>query len=148
MNGYLRMARAQGKVGRIDSGLEATFAQQLRVLKVPTWQRNYQFLADRALEIDFAWPHVKFGVEIQGGVHAIKRVSERDSEKAALAILAGWTLLPITTDHVHTGRGVDWTQEVLLFLLSADNASRVPPHRLTHGVTPAQSDNSYIEVAR
>jgi hypothetical protein len=55
---YLKMARAQGKVDRLDSELEGLWQQQLRVHHVRPWVRNLVFLAGRKLELDFAWPDV------------------------------------------------------------------------------------------
>jgi hypothetical protein len=91
-NSFLRMARTQGKVERLDSAIEAQFAQQLRIEHAPPWERNVVFLPDRRLEIDFGWKDIKFAVEVQGAVHRVEDMFHRDAEKMALALLAGWTI--------------------------------------------------------
>lgn len=109
----VQLAREQMKIERIDSVLEATFALQARAEKFPPWVRNFVFLPDRRLEIDFAWPDLKFGVEIHGGVHRVGTHLERDAEKIALALLAGWTILPVASRHVRSGRAIAWAKSLL-----------------------------------
>jgi very-short-patch-repair endonuclease len=111
---FLRIARTQGKVARVDSKIEALFSQQLRVDRAPDWDRNFKFLApERDLELDFAWPRIKFAVEVQGAVHRITERFHADREKHALAILADWTILPVTGRHVRDGRAIQWAMEIL-----------------------------------
>jgi very-short-patch-repair endonuclease len=109
----LQLARAQGKVDRLDSALEATFAQQLRAEGLPAAERNYVFLPDRKLELDFAWPRARFSVEIDGAVHRITERFHSDREKHALALLAGWVILPVTGRHVRSGQAIAWARALL-----------------------------------
>ena len=109
----LQLARAQGKVDRIDSAIEAQFAQQARAEGLPQWQRNHVFLPDRRLEFDFAWPAVRFAVEIQGAVHRITGHFHRDAEKHALALLAGWIILPVTGRTIRSGQAIKWAKALL-----------------------------------
>lgn len=111
MNALLKMARAQGKVDRIDSPIEALFAQQARAEHLPPWERNFIFLPDRKFELDWAWPRIRFGIEIQGAVHAMHL--HRDAEKHALALLAGWTILPVTGRHIRAGQAIRWAKSLL-----------------------------------
>jgi very-short-patch-repair endonuclease len=111
---YMRMARTQGKLeGRPDSAIEGIFAQQLRIEHAPSYLRNYVFLPDRKLELDFAWVKIKFAVEVQGAVHRITERFHGDSEKHALALLAGWTILPVTGRLIRDGRAIGWAMELL-----------------------------------
>jgi very-short-patch-repair endonuclease len=109
----LQLARDQGKVGRIDSAIEATFAMQARAEGLPQWVRNHVFLPDRLLQIDFAWPALRFGIEVQGAVHRIGNHIHRDCEKQALALLAGWTILPVTGRHVRSGQAIAWARSLI-----------------------------------
>jgi very-short-patch-repair endonuclease len=110
----VRMARQQGKIpARIDSDIEAKFALHCGAENFPRWERNYRFLPDRKLEIDFAWPALLLGIEIQGAVHRITEHFHRDAEKMALALLAGWTILPVTGRHVRSGQAIAWAKSLL-----------------------------------
>lgn len=106
-------ALEHAKAVRIDSTIEAMFAQQAKAVKLPPWERNYRFLPDRKLEIDFAWVDIKFGIEIDGAVHRITTRFHADREKHAQALLAGWTILPVTGRHVRGGEAIQWAEELL-----------------------------------
>lgn len=96
------------------SKLERRFAQQLADNSyIPGHQRNYFFLPDRDLELDFAWPGVKVAVEVQGMAHRIKAKFKRDIEKRALALLAGWRVLEVGGDEVRSGRALEWLKVLL-----------------------------------
>jgi hypothetical protein len=96
-----------------ESKIERRFAQQLAESGLPGHQRNYFFLHDRDLELDFAWPGRKVAVEIQGMAHRIKGKFKRDIEKRALALLAGWKLLELDGASVRDGRGLEWLRQLL-----------------------------------
>ena len=96
-----------------ESKLERRFAQQLDEAGIRGHQRNYFFLRDRDLELDFAWPSLKVAVEIQGMAHRIKGNFKRDIEKRALALLAGWRLLELDGSRVRDGSGLEWLRELL-----------------------------------
>lgn len=96
------------------SKLERRFSQQLADNPdLPPHQRNYFFLPDRDMELDFAWPMVKLAVEVQGGVHRIKAMFMRDIEKRAFAMLAGWRVLELDDDAIRSGRGLQWLRTLL-----------------------------------
>lgn len=111
----LQLARAQGKVpARIDSPIEALFSLQLRFNHAPEHVRNYVgAIPGRKLEVDFAWPSLRMGIEVQGAVHRIKEHFQRDAEKHALALLAGWILLPVTGRQIRDGRAIGWALQLL-----------------------------------
>ena len=75
--------------------------------------RNYFFLPDRDFELDFAWPHMKIAVEVQGMAHRIKGKFQRDIEKRALALLAGWRVLEVDGASVRDGRAIEWLKQLL-----------------------------------
>lgn len=114
-SGLIRLAKAQGKIpaGRVDSAIEAQFARDCRIAGLPAWKRNYVFLPGRKFECDFAYPEVRFGVEIEGMVHRIEGRFKRDIEKHALALLAGWMILRVDGDSIRQGRAVPWAAELL-----------------------------------
>jgi predicted lipid carrier protein YhbT len=61
------------------SKIERRFDQQLVENDVPLYQRNYFFLPDRDLELDFAWPALKVAVEVQGMAIASRASSSATS---------------------------------------------------------------------
>ena len=96
------------------SKLERRFSQQLvDNPDIPAHQRNYFFLPDRDLELDYAWAPVKVAVEIQGMAHRIKGKWKRDIEKRALALLAGWRVLEVGGDQVRSGQALEWLRALL-----------------------------------
>jgi very-short-patch-repair endonuclease len=110
----VRMARQQGKIpARIDSEIEAKFALHCGAENFPRWERNYRIIPGRKLEWDFAWVGAKFAVEVQGAVHRIEAKFHTDAEKMALALLAGWTVLPVTGRHVRSGQAIAWAKSLL-----------------------------------
>lgn len=97
-----------------ESKLERRFSQQLADNPdIPPHQRNYFFLPDRDLELDFAWAPLKVAVEVQGMAHRIKGKFVRDVEKRALAMLAGWRVLEVAGDQVRSGQALQWLRMLL-----------------------------------
>lgn len=97
------------------SKLERRFEQQLaETPEIPPCQRNYFFLPDRDLELDFAWTESKIAVEVQGMAHRIKGKFKRDIEKRALALLAGWKVLEVAGDEVRSGQALEWLKRLML----------------------------------
>ena len=96
------------------SKIERRFSQQLADNPdIPPHQRNYFFLPDRELELDFAWPVDRVAVEVQGMAHRIKGKFRRDIEKRALAMLAGWRVLEVDGAAIREGRALNWLRELL-----------------------------------
>lgn len=96
-----------------ESKLERRLVQQLTDAGIHGWQRNYFFLGDRDLELDFAWPETRLAVEVQGMAHRIKGKFQRDIEKRALALLAGWRVLEVDGSAIRDGRALKWLKLLL-----------------------------------
>lgn len=96
------------EVKRRDSTIEATLALHIRASKLPDPKRNYVFLPDRKLELDFCWPELKLGVEVEGAVHRIKERFHGDIEKHALALIHGWTVMRVDGRAIRSGNAIDW----------------------------------------
>ena len=120
-----------GKSG--ESKIERRLSQQLAEHpEIPAAQRNYFFLPDRDLELDYAWPALRVGVEIQGQAHRIKGKFRRDIEKRALAMLAGWRVLELDGHSIRSGRGLEWLKALLGqvgALPGLANPAGLPPQR-------------------
>lgn len=96
------------------SEIEAIFDLQMRVEKLPKSQMNFQFDTSRGWMLDRAWPEYKLAVEIDGMVHRIKDRFERDIEKFAFALIAGWTVLHVSGKNVHNRKGVEWLKQLMM----------------------------------
>jgi hypothetical protein len=73
----------------------------VKALKLPIPQRNYRFCPTRKYEIDWAWPDLKIGIEIQGGIwskgaHARPLNILRDMSKRNLLTEYHWRVWEFT----------------------------------------------------
>jgi len=100
---------------------EETLAFQIRACGWPKPERNFRFLDGRKYELDFAWPTLKLGVEVQGGIFRIRsghrsiRGLLRDYEKANLAQLNGWIFLQFSAKEIRSGEAVTLIQDAIEF---------------------------------
>lgn len=95
------------------SVLERKLDQQIIEAGLPEPRRNWFLLNERNLELDRAWPAEKIAVEVQGMVHRIKGKFQRDIEKRALAMLAGWRVLEVDGAAIRSGKAIEWLKRLL-----------------------------------
>ena len=106
------------------SALEADFALQLYLLKhagqwsYPLPLREYRFAPPRRWRADFAWPQQMILLEVEGGLHSRGRHTrgqgyERDLEKYAAAVGAGWTVLRVGAKQIASGEALSILESVL-----------------------------------
>lgn len=99
-------------------------ADQCRLARLKPPLRNYQFALElgRRWELDLAWPvavetptgrYRGFGVEVDGCVHGIQAMRERDIEKAQAARKLGWDILRVSTRQVRSGEAIGLVIQVL-----------------------------------
>lgn len=96
-----------------ESDIERRFAQQVRAKGLPPPEREYFHIAGRDFRLDFAWPAIMLGVEIQGMAHRIKAKFHADCEKRILAQMAGWTVLELSGDMVRHETGIAYVVEMI-----------------------------------
>ena len=96
------------------SKLERRFDQQIEEAGLPPPKRNWFFLNGRDFELDRAWPAKKVAVEVQGMAHRIKGKFQRDIEKRALALLAGWRVLEVDGKSIRDGRAIEWAKRLVI----------------------------------
>jgi hypothetical protein len=109
--GITRFLAEQGhkRLPRLNAAEEA-FAGWLKILDLPQAVRNYRFAPLRKFELDFAWPKLLIGVEIQGGIWRAKGGAHtglghlRDMDKNNLAVELGWRVWQFDTDDAKSGR--------------------------------------------
>jgi very-short-patch-repair endonuclease len=117
----LKRARAAAKATRIPKELspgEEAFWQHCVVCGL-TPEREYVFAAPRKLAFDFAWPHNKVAVEIDGGTafgksrHSRGQGFVNDCQKFNEAAKREWLVFRFTTEMVLRGEAIDLMVEVL-----------------------------------
>ncbi len=67
------------------------------------WYREFTFHAERDWRLDVACPDIALGVEVDGGVHRIKKRFLADIEKHNALVLSGWRYLRVTPAQVKSG---------------------------------------------
>lgn len=93
------------------SQVEELFALQCKALKLPAPLREFRFAAPRRWRLDFAWPHLRIGVEIHGGIHAGGRHTrgtgfENDRRKINAALALGWRVYEFSSGMVENGEAL------------------------------------------
>ena len=91
-----------------ESEIERRFAQQIRAANLPEPEREYYHITGRDFRLDFAWPAIKLGVEVQGMAHRIKGKFHADMEKRILAQMNGWLVMEISGDMVRHDTAIGW----------------------------------------
>jgi very-short-patch-repair endonuclease len=82
------------------------------------FEREFHFVPTRRYRFDFRIG-VDLAVEIEGGVHGLKRQFRSDLSKHSLALLHGWRVLRVSPEQVRTGEAVK-----LIILLQAGACRR------------------------
>jgi hypothetical protein len=111
-----KAARAPGKRRRMSPTEELEV--QMQAAGVPAWTPEHRFHATRRWRLDYAWPERLVAVEVHGGTWADGRHTRgagfaSDREKMNTALLVGWRVLEVTTDHVRSGQALSWLEEAL-----------------------------------
>lgn len=115
------------------SRLELVFEQQLIDAGI-FCEREYRFDAKRKWRFDFAWPSVKFAVEIEGGVFSSGRHTRgvgfsADLEKYNAAARQGWRVFRYTSKHIANNEAIREVFEAL-GLLAWGTDKMVPGRKL------------------
>jgi len=79
---------------------------------------EFRFHPVRKWRFDLAWPHVMLAVEIDGGLfinggHSRGAQREKDYEKDAHALIAGWRVLRVSTGQMRSGQAVEWVKAII-----------------------------------
>jgi very-short-patch-repair endonuclease len=69
---------------------------------------EYRPFKERLWRIDFAWPDLSLGIEVDGSVHRIKSRFHGDLEKNAALLLAGWRILHVGREQIKNGKALEW----------------------------------------
>lgn len=122
------------------SPLESLLLTQIQAAGLPTPERELAFHPKRRWRFDFAWPAPQLAVEVEGGTwvggrHSRGKGFERDCERQAEAMLAGWSLLRVTEGMVRDGRAVRLIERALAALWGAGKDEVAAEYRVTRQAT-------------
>lgn len=95
------------------SKLELAMLEQMERACIETPHCEHRPLEWRKYRLDFAWPKMRKGVEVQGMVHRIKGRFRADIEKRAELLLAGWSVLEVDGESIKDGRALEWLKRFL-----------------------------------
>lgn len=92
--------------------------QQVQLVGLPKPVAEFRFHPTRRWRFDYAWPDRSIAVEVDGAVwtggrHTRGAGVEKDCEKYAEALLAGWRVLRVTTGQVKSGQALTWVERLL-----------------------------------
>lgn len=83
-----------------ESDAETRFLQLCRHAGLPEPERQYEVVVDRRYRLDFAWPDVRLGAEVDGReVHGPEALGP-DLRRQNRILLAGWLLVRVTWEDV------------------------------------------------
>ncbi len=113
-----------------QSGYEVHLVFQLKALKLPPPETQWQFAKPRRWTFDLAWPDRMLACEVEGGIwirgggrHNRASSFEKDAEKYNEAALKGWAVLRVTTQQVTSGYAVQLLERALRPVVSQERAS-------------------------
>ena len=95
------------------SKLEDSFMEQLAGAQLDQGLvREHRFSESRRWRIDFAWPHIKLAVEVQGGIfnrgrHCRPLGMMNDWHKMFEGTLLGWTWVMVGPVEIKNGEALD-----------------------------------------
>jgi very-short-patch-repair endonuclease len=102
------------------SDLERALLTQIRMFNLPKPVAEFYAIPGRRFRFDFCWEEERLLCEIQGGIwmknrsgHSSGTGINRDTEKANLAVLAGWRVLAFTGDQIKSGQAIQWLKQAL-----------------------------------
>ena len=92
---------------------------QMHAAGLPKPETEYRFHPDRKWRADLALMDHRLLIEVDGGVyvkgrHVRGEAFEKDRERDAWAMIAGWRVLRVTPRQVKDGKALGWIQKILL----------------------------------
>lgn len=102
-------------MSRRTSGI--SFSLQCRAVNLPNPVTEFRFHPVRKWRFDYAWPMMKFAMEVDGGGWVNGRHSrgsgiEKDCEKFAEAMILGWRVLRVTPAQIRSGQAIQWVDRL------------------------------------
>lgn len=93
------------------SAIEEQLLIQLKGVIKSVPEREYRFHATRRWRFDFAYPHLKLAIEVEGGSwingrHSRGKGMSADCVKYNTAIIDGWRVMRFTSDLIKSGEAI------------------------------------------
>jgi len=106
---------------KAGSALEAELALQFKLHNIAP-DTEYRFDSERRWRFDFAWPALKFAVEVEGvtydgGRHQRVEGFENDLDKYQAALLQGWIVYRVSRKQIKNLQALTTVQQMLATLL-------------------------------
>lgn len=100
---------------RASQGGDTLFLASLLHAGFPEPVLEHRFSPPRRWRFDYAWPHVKVALEVEGGVwtggrHTRPSGYSNDCEKYSEAAVQGWIVLRVLPDWLTQSRTLDWLE--------------------------------------
>ena len=92
--------------------------RQCELIGLPKPEAEVRFHPTRKWRLDWAWRDRKVAVEVDGAIYVRGRHTrgvgvEKDCEKYAEALIAGWKVLRVSTNQVKSGQALGWIERIL-----------------------------------
>ena len=102
----------------MSTELEDELFYQIEEAKLPTPEREKEFIKGRKFRADFLWRKQRVIAEVNGGTfrrmaHSTGEGIHRDYEKGDLATLAGWRYLNFDRKMIEDGFAIECLRKVL-----------------------------------
>ena len=120
------MAKAIARIPAPRSEAEARLEQHFQLYGVTGWVSEYRFDSKRRWRFDFAWPELRFAVEVEGitkegGRHQRPAGFEADLEKYEAAMLQECTVYRCSPTMVKSLRAVSVIKAMVAHLVKANH---------------------------
>ena len=94
------------------------FDMLCRAVGLPVPVPEYVFHATRKWRLDYAWPHARVALEVDGGIytggrHVRPQGYVNDAIKLNEAAIEGWLVLRVVPTMLVDGSAIDWLQRAL-----------------------------------
>jgi very-short-patch-repair endonuclease len=99
---------------------EELLALHIKLDGLPEAEREYRFHNDRKWRFDFAYPALKFAIEVEGGTrsgnsrHTKHDGFSEDCVKYGEATILGWAVMRFTTQQVKQGIAIEMVKRLLM----------------------------------
>ena len=97
---------------------ERLLRQHIKAAGLPDMAEQHQFHPERKWRLDFAYPELRLGIEVEGGIwrkgggaHSHPINIERDIEKHNALVMLRWTVFRFTPQIITSGAGLRMVEE-------------------------------------
>jgi len=97
---------------------EVIVSAYFKEMGLPPCVYEYRHIPNRKFRLDIAWPELRIGIEVQGGLHMKSGHStasglRKDMEKRNLGLIEGWRVLECEPANLCMKETVDMVKAIL-----------------------------------